>query len=88
MDAKHEGISFSFPANLLKVTFLSIQSVGIKPQGLILLGNTLKKEEVAKKTGSTCEQALCPLTQILFFFFFFIWNEALSVSLKIGILKQ
>ena len=87
MDAKHEGISFSFPANLLKVTFLSIQSVGIEPQGLILLGNTFKKEEVAKKTGSVCEQALCPLTQILFFFFF-IRNEALSVSLKIGILKQ
>ena len=68
MDAKHEGISFSFPTNLLKVTFLSIQSVIIEPQGLILLGNTFKKEEVAKKTGSVCEQALCPLTQILFFF--------------------
>ena len=63
-----EGISFSFAANLLEVTFLSIQSVGIEPQGLILLGNTFKKEEVAKKTGSACEQALCPLTQILFFF--------------------
>lgn len=82
-----KGFHFSFPANLLKVTFLSIQSVGIEPQGLILLGNTFKKEEVAKKTGSACEQALCPLTQILFFFFF-IRNEALSVSLKIGILKQ
>lgn len=68
MDAKHEGISFSFPTNLLKVTFLSIQSVVIEPQGLILLGNTFKKEEVAKKTGSACEQALCPPTQILFFF--------------------
>lgn len=68
MDAKHEGISFSFPTNLPKVTFLSIQSVVIEPQGLILLGNTFKKEEVAKKTGSACEQALCPLTQILFFF--------------------
>ena len=68
MDAKHEGISFSFPTNLLKVTFLSIQSVVIEPQGLILLGNTFKKEEVAKKTGSACEQALCPLTQIIFFF--------------------
>ena len=87
MDAKHEGISFSFPTNLLKVTFLSIQSVVIEPQGLILLGNTFKKEEVAKKTGSACEHALSPLTQILFFFFF-IRNEALSVSLKIGILKQ
>ena len=63
-----KGFHFSFPANLLKVTFLSIQSVGIELQGLILLGNTFKKEEVAKKTGSACEQALCPLTQILFFF--------------------
>lgn len=63
-----KGFHFSFPANLLKVTFLSIQSVGIEPQGLLLLGNTFKKEEVAKKTGSACEQALCPLTQILFFF--------------------
>lgn len=44
-----KGFHFSFPANLLKVTFLSIQSVGIEPQGLILLGNTFKKEEVAKK---------------------------------------
>ena len=51
MDAKHEGISFSSPTNLLKVTFLSIQSVGSEPQGLILLGNTFKKEEVAKKNG-------------------------------------
>ena len=51
MDAKHEGISFSSPANLLKVTFLSIQSVDSEPQGLILLGNTFKKEEVAKKNG-------------------------------------
>lgn len=68
MDAKHEGISFSFPANLLKVTFLSIQSVDIEPQGLILLGNTFKKEEVAKKRDLLVSKPCVPSHKFFSFF--------------------